>query len=152
MKRACFFAMVLAQGAWGVPCPAQGIRAVTRPVLMSPVPGAFFQTPIFAPNPVPARAAVPAGFASASARPGPSVASKEEVARNTLAFQRQRAEAGAAHAQFDLGVRYLTGDGVKKDLETARKWLTAAAANGNAQATRKLQQLKTPTEQPAPLE
>jgi len=111
---------------------------------MSPAPGIFFQAP-FAPGGAPAPPAVPQpvwSVPSAAAPSGPPVASKEEVARNTLAFQKQRAQAGAAHAQYDLGVRYQKGDGVDKDLKLARKWLAAAAKNGHSLASKKLAELE----------
>ena len=56
-------------------------------------------------------------------------------------FQKQRAAAGSASAQFDLGCRYFEGIGVPKDLELARQWLTKSAEQGNAQAKAKLTEL-----------
>jgi TPR repeat protein len=44
--------------------------------------------------------------------------------------------------QWDLGKRYLTGDGVEPDLETARKWISLAAKQGHKEAQRKLSQLE----------
>ena len=66
---------------------------------------------------------------------------KEELVRKTIEFQKKRAEAGAPTAQYDLGMRYLNGDGVEKDLDLAKKWLSAAATNGNSQAAKKLETL-----------
>ncbi len=114
---------------------------------MAPAPGVFFQPPFAVNTPATAVAPSPAPFVALPASAaGPPVASKEEVARNTLEFQRRRAEAGAAHAQYDLGVRYLNGDAVEKDLKAARKWLTAAANQGHTQALKKLEDLSKAAE------
>ncbi|MBI3875696.1 MAG: SEL1-like repeat protein [Verrucomicrobia bacterium] len=53
----------------------------------------------------------------------------------------KRAESGSAQAQYDLGLRYLTGDGVEKDDGKAREWLQKSADGGNAQARNKLNSL-----------
>ena len=115
---------------------------------MSPGTGVYLQgsfppfvnnSPI-APAPLPTSPVAPQPLP-----PGPPIASKEEVARNTLEFQKKRAAAGAAHAQYDLGVRYLNGDGVDKDLNAAQKWLQAAATQGHTQALRKLEELNKET-------
>jgi hypothetical protein len=75
---------------------------------------------------------------SASPQPKPlSDASKQKV----LEFQQKRAAEGSASAQFDLALRYLSGDGVERNEATARSWLLKAAAGGNSQATKKLQEL-----------
>ena len=66
---------------------------------------------------------------------------KAEQVRKIVEFQKKRADAGAPTSQYDLGMRYLTGDGVEKDPELARKWLKAASTNGNSQATKKLAEL-----------
>ena len=41
-----------------------------------------------------------------------------------------------------LGIRYLNGDGVEKNTDTAKKWLEKAAKNGHSGARKKLQELK----------
>lgn len=58
-----------------------------------------------------------------------------------LAFQRKRATDGEASAQFDLGLRYLTGKGVEKSDSEARVWLQKAAAQGHAKAKAKLAEI-----------
>lgn len=63
---------------------------------------------------------------------------KDELDRRVVAFQKQRAQEGSPSAQYELGLRYLKGQGVEKDLPTARKWLTLAADAGNAEAQKKL--------------
>lgn len=83
--------------------------------------------------------------ATETAKPkGPS----EETVRKTVEFQKKRAEDGSTTAQYDLGMRYLTGDGVEKDPETARRWLEAAAKAGHSQAAKKLEELGK--KEPAP--
>lgn len=54
------------------------------------------------------------------------------------------AEAGHAVAQYMLGARYLDGDGVEADRETAVAWLQKAAAQGDAEAIKLLEQLGEP--------
>jgi len=44
------------------------------------------------------------------------------------------ADAGQAEAQFDLGVLYAQGLGVRRDLTEATKWYRKAAGQGNAEA------------------
>lgn len=45
-----------------------------------------------------------------------------------------RAEAGDAHAQFELGAMYHTGESVPKDLKLARKWFEKSAAQGDSRS------------------
>ncbi|MBC7980837.1 MAG: sel1 repeat family protein [Armatimonadetes bacterium] len=49
-----------------------------------------------------------------------------------------RAEKGESVAQLELGVIYSKGEGVKKDMAVAVKWLTQAAEQGNEDAQMKL--------------
>jgi uncharacterized protein len=44
------------------------------------------------------------------------------------------ADAGEAEAQFDLGVLYAQGEGVRRDLTAAAGWYRKAAQQGNAEA------------------
>jgi TPR repeat protein len=44
------------------------------------------------------------------------------------------ADAGQAEAQFDLGVLYAQGSGVRRDLTEAARWYRKAADQGNAEA------------------
>lgn len=66
---------------------------------------------------------------------------KAAILQRTIEFQKKRAEAGAPSAQYDLGLRYLNGDGVERNPELAQKWLHSAATNGNMQAVKKLKEL-----------
>lgn len=46
----------------------------------------------------------------------------------------QRAVAGDAAAQLDLGMRYVTGKGIPPDEQAALRWIGQSAAQGNAAA------------------
>ena len=74
--------------------------------------------------------------------PEKAKAQKADLLRRTIEFQRQRADEGSESAQFELGLRYLKGDGVEKDEETGRKWLQLSAKNGYGPATLKLEELQ----------
>ena len=83
---------------------------------------------------------------------------KDAVLKRTIDFQKKRAEEGSASAQYDLGKRYLNGDGVEKDLAEAKKWFEAAAKQEHVGAAQKLEEIqkleaaaaKTTTAAPAP--
>ncbi|MBI3880609.1 MAG: sel1 repeat family protein [Verrucomicrobia bacterium] len=59
-----------------------------------------------------------------------------------LALQMRQASNGSATFQFDLGARYLKGDGVEKNEDLAREWLEKSAAQGNNQAKALLETTK----------
>jgi TPR repeat protein len=82
--------------------------------------------------------------------PAKAAAEKEAVLKNAIEFEKGRANNGAAWAQYKLGLRYLTGDGVDKDVTTGRKWLKAAADGGDSQARAKLQLLDSNGPDPVP--
>lgn len=93
----------------------------------------------------PTTTTVPAATAAKVAPPKPPEKTKEEkgaATKKIVEFQKRRAAEGYATAQYDLGVRYLKGDGVEKNPEEARKWLEAAAKQGNSMATQKLAELE----------
>lgn len=73
--------------------------------------------------------------------PDKAKAQKEEALRRTIEFQKKRAEQGSPSSQYDLALRYLTGDGVEKDEQAGRRWLETAAKAGHTPAIRKLQEL-----------
>ncbi len=73
-------------------------------------------------------------------------ATKEEQEIKIIAFQKKNAADGLPSAQFDLGMRFLTGNGVEKNPATARKWLEAAAKQGHTQAARQIETLSASTE------
>jgi TPR repeat protein len=51
---------------------------------------------------------------------------------------REEAEMGIAESQYNLAVCYANGEGVKQDVEEARKWFEMAAAQGYANAVEAL--------------
>lgn len=53
---------------------------------------------------------------------------------NTVFWLRKSANMGYAKAQYELGLKYLSGAGVKKDLNEATEWFQRAAENGYAAA------------------
>ena len=55
---------------------------------------------------------------------------------------RKAAEAGLSHAQFLLGINFLTGQGTIQDTQEAQKWLLLAAEQGHQDAKTVLEQLK----------
>ena len=68
-------------------------------------------------------------------------AAQEKADQKAVEFEKQRAEQDYGWAQYALGVRYMTGKGVEKDPEQARKWLEKAKKNGESQAEKKLAEL-----------
>ena len=64
----------------------------------------------------------------------PPIVAHAADAPEVVASLRQRAEAGDAVAQAELGVAYAKGAGVKQDYAAAAGWFYKAAAQGNAQA------------------
>jgi len=73
--------------------------------------------------------------------PAKVAAEKESVLKNTIEYEKTRANEGSGWAQYKLGIRYLNGDGVEKNEATGRKWLQVAADNGESQAQSKLKAL-----------
>lgn len=84
---------------------------------------------------------------AAAARPAPPVDSAKAAAEKAKNDEKQfdyfkrRAEEGSDHAQYEVGVRYLTGRGVNADEKLGREWLAKAAKNGNSSASKKLAEL-----------
>lgn len=54
---------------------------------------------------------------------------------------RQAAEQGHVYAQYSTAIAYATGQGTKRDIQTAKKWLKSAASLGHGEARRKLEEL-----------
>lgn len=121
------------------------IAPQTRP---APAPSQPTPAPVPAPVPVqpapqPVYRAAPAAVApSTPVDPAKVAAQKSKSERDLLEWQKKRAEAGSDNAQYELGVRYLTGNGVDKDEKVGMEWLTKAAKSGNFQAKKKLEELK----------
>jgi len=65
---------------------------------------------------------------------------KQEAARKTeedqklLERQIHRAKSGSADSQYELGIRHLKGEGVKRDEAIGRAWLSKAAKQGHTPA------------------
>lgn len=58
----------------------------------------------------------------------------DEIKEKTVRFQTDRALSGSPQAQFDLGTRYLKGDGVARDEKLGQLLIRKAAEQGHAQA------------------
>ena len=95
------------------------------------------------PSPTPAPAATPTAPVNRVAAPESDRVKqgRDEAARKAVEYQKKRAEEGSAQAQYDLGVRYLKGDGVEKNEALGREWLEKSSKNGFVQADRKLEEL-----------
>ena len=142
LNRAALFRWAIAWMAGGMfflhlPVFAQ-LSSVTRRTVQSPGPVNYF----FPSNSAGAKSTVMVVPPVVVVTP----ATKEEQEAKIIAFQKKNAADGLPSAQFDLGMRFLTGNGVEKNPATARKWLEAAAKQGHTQAARKLEELAASTE------
>jgi hypothetical protein len=123
---------------------AQTARQLTRRVVPQPAN----QPPPKQPTPPPAAARPPAVVPSqpavvpAPVDPEKEKAKQAEALKKTIEFQKKRAEEGSPSAQYELGLRYLKGDGLEKDVETGRKWLEKSAEQDYSPAKKKLEELK----------
>jgi TPR repeat protein len=135
MKAALLFALAFAAA---LPAFAQySARTLTRKVAPQPQPSQpIRQGPQYAPATptAPPRAQTPAEAAKIQADK-----SKNEVKQ--FDFYKRRAEEGSDHAQFQLGIRYLTGKGTDPDPKLGREWLAKASKQGHTEATKKLAEL-----------
>ena len=66
---------------------------------------------------------------------------KEDLQKRLYVFRLKRANDGAAEAQYDLALQYLTGQGVARDITAAKDWLQKAAAQGHKKAQKQLELL-----------
>ena len=66
---------------------------------------------------------------------------KEGDTSKSIIWWQQAAELGDAWAQSELGYAYLNGNGISRDLELAKKWLTKAAEQGEYWAIKGLAEL-----------
>jgi len=90
-------------------------------------------------------AAVPAATNSAIPGPPPPAdpeKARQETLRKTIEFQKKRAAEGSPSAQYELGLRYLNGDGVEKDEAVGLKFLEDSAKQDYTLAKKKLEELK----------
>lgn len=102
--------------------------------------GAAAPTPAPAPFvPQPGAAAAPAAV---TATPVPARPADPDREQRIINFQRQNAASGNPSAQYDLGMRYLRGNGVEQDDAQAAEWLKLAAQNGNGRAKKELAALQ----------
>jgi len=69
---------------------------------------------------------------------------KAEGAAAILKFELENSEKGRDLYQYRVGLRYLNGNGVPKDLAKARDYLSKAAAQGNKEAAAELARLPVP--------
>jgi hypothetical protein len=82
-------------------------------------------------------------------RPRPiSPEQKAEGEGRALQWNQELADKGDAYGQYRMGTRFLNGEGVPKDLEKAREYLSKAAAQGDPSAAAELAKLPAPS--PAP--
>jgi len=91
----------------------------------------------------PSSGAAPAVAAAPKAPPTAAELEQKQMEQSAeekkkLQWQMERAEKGSDPAQYTIGMRYLEGKGVEKDLKKARKWLTESAKQGNADAKKTL--------------
>ena len=124
---------------------AQTARKLTRRIVpppnnASPATG----TPASRPAPTPPAAVPSPNNAAVPAPPPPADAekAKQETLRKTIEFQKKRAAEGSPSAQYELGLRYLNGDGLEKDEAAGMKLLEESAKQDYTLAKRRLEELK----------
>jgi len=74
--------------------------------------------------------------------PADAEKAKQDTLKKTIEFQKKRAAEGSPSAQYELGLRYLTGDGVEKNEAEGMKLLDQSADQDYTLAKRKLEELK----------
>jgi TPR repeat protein len=124
---------------------AQSARQLTRRIVppsnnSSPAGGAAAVKPASPPA-----AAQPATNSTAVPGPPPPAdpeKAKQETVKKTIEFQKKRAAEGSPSAQYELGMRYLTGDGVEKDEAAGTKLLEESAKQDYTLAKKRLDELK----------
>lgn len=92
--------------------------------------------------------AAPAGVATAAAPAAvkpvdleKQAADKKAAVDRVVALTKERAEKGRSAAQFALGMRYLSGDGVPANPKLGREWIEKSAKQGETDAVKKLKEL-----------
>lgn len=83
--------------------------------------------------------AADAGHAPAQALLG-YILDKAEFNEEAVAYFRKAAGQDDVDGEFGLGTMYASGEGVKHDLDEARRWITKAAQKGHSQAINVLAQ------------
>lgn len=66
---------------------------------------------------------------------------KNDAGAKVLAWHQELADKGDPYGQYKMGLHYLNGDGVAKDLQKARDLFSKAAAQGNKDAAAELDKL-----------
>lgn len=66
----------------------------------------------------------------------------DEIEQNVIEFQMKQALRGSSRSQYDLGMRYLNGEGLNQNQELAVEWLRKSAEGGFKDAEVKLQMLE----------
>jgi putative methionine-R-sulfoxide reductase with GAF domain len=82
----------------------------------------------------PSSTPVPAAMRSIEAKPDPGKPSDPKADAPSLQELKVAAQSGEPSAQYAMGARYATGEGVQQDYATAARWFTLAAKNGYAPA------------------
>jgi hypothetical protein len=90
-----------------------------------------------------ANASSPQQKEAASAASAVATKKKSELAARTLKWHQELAAKGDALGQYEMGKRYLRGDGVEKDPAQAKALFEKSAAQGNTLAVDALERLKT---------
>jgi hypothetical protein len=75
---------------------------------------------------------------SPSLTPEQQAARKAETAAKVLAWHQEQAANGSAYAQYQMGLHYLNGEGVEKNVAIAMEWFLKSARQGNDEAYEKL--------------
>jgi TPR repeat protein len=70
--------------------------------------------------------------------PEQEAARKAETAAKVLAWHQEQAANDSAYAQYQMGLHYLNGEGVEKNVATAMQWFLKSARQGNDDAYEKL--------------
>jgi Sel1 repeat len=102
-------------------------------------------TSYYPPLPYPLTNKTHVAAAAAPLDPEAEAKRKAELAARTLTWHREQAEQGSAYGQYQMGMHYLNGDGVPKDLQRARDWFLKSAKQGNDDAYQKLKNLDYPS-------
>ena len=144
-------ALLLGIGLMAVTFVQGQVSSVTRPTIqrLGPDRGFFFPTNSTGASSVGARSVV--FVPRPPVDPEKTRQERAETLRKTVAFQTKRAREGSAIAQYDLGIRHLTGDGVEKNPALGLTWLKLAADQTNQAAIKKIMELKATQETNEPV-
>ena len=119
------------------PCRAPQARAARRAFPRLPAAAALLALTLVAGALAPAQAQISDRFLA-----GYNAYVKQDYA-TALYYWRPLAEDGNAEAQYDLGIMYLNGQGVKQDIAEAIKWFSISRDAHFAAAVTAMDQLET---------